>query len=271
MLTTKEVISNYVNLGVTKAKNSTANLLLLSVVAGFFIALAGVAANTGTAGVENPFIAKVISAAIFPVGLGMVLCVTSELFTGDCLMFLSLFSKKITIAQLIRTLVIVYIGNLIGSIIIAWAVNYSGQIGAFNGSLAAYSIKIAVAKVKLDFGKAVVLGILCNFLVCIGVLMGQSATSLPGKLMGGFVPVFTFVAAGYEHSVANMYYIPAGLFAIQNPKYLELAQKAGIDVSNLNVSGFIHNLIPVTIGNIIGGVVFVAMIYYVIFLSNQEK
>ncbi len=271
MLSTKEVMAKYVGLGENKVKNSIGKTILLAIIAGFFIALAGVGANTAIATIENPSIAKLVSAAVFPAGLSMVSCAGCELFTGDSLIVISLLDKRIKFVNMIKCWLCVYLGNLIGSVFVAALVNASRQLSLFDNKLAVMTISIAVKKTSLTFAQGVLLGIGCNFLVCIAVLIALAANSSADKIAGVFFPILLFVVSGFEHSVANMYYIPAGLIAKSNPVYLQMAVERGIEVSNLTISAFLFkNLFPVTIGNLIGGMLVGAMYWY-IYLREDKK
>jgi len=266
MFTPKEVAQNVIGIGKAKATNAPAKLFLLGILAGMFIALAAVGANTASSVIENASAAKLIGACVFPVGLAMVLIAGSELFTGNNLIIVAVLEKEVTLAQMLKNWLFVYIGNFVGALLIAVLVNYSGQLDLFGGALAATTIKAAATKASLNFGKAILLGILCNFLVCIAVWMSFAAKTVGGKIAGLFLPIMLFVLAGFEHSVANMYYVPSGLFAAG--LYPDAA--AGVaNIANLTWGNFfINNLIPVTIGNIIGGVGLVGCMYWAIYLKK---
>lgn len=269
MFTPNEIAVNVIGIGKKKASTPSFKLICLGIMAGMFIALAAVGANTGSSVVENASIAKLIAACIFPAGLVMVLLAGSELFTGNCLIIVSVIEKESTMLNMLRNWLCVYFGNFIGAIIVAFCVNAAGQLDLFGGALALTTMKTAAAKAALPFGKAVILGVFCNFLVCIAVWISFAAKTVSGKIIGLFMPVMLFVLSGFEHSVANMYYIPAGIFASMNPAYAEQAASiANIDA--LTWGGFISNLIPVTIGNIIGGMVMVGMMYWLIYLKKDS-
>lgn len=212
-----------------RVTQSLPRLLLLGALAGVFIAFAGVAASIGGA-----LGGKLASAAIFPIGLTMVLLAGSELFTGNCLFLMPLLRRNITAGHMLRNWVAVYLGNLLGSVAVAFLVV---QCGALDGI--AEAAVAAVTKAALPFGVALLRGVLCNFLVCLAVWMAFCAQSAGGKVVSLFGPIFLFVLCGFEHSVANMYYIPAGIFLAENGEvtWLSLWQ----------------NLLPVTLGNMVGG------------------
>lgn len=213
-----------------RVTQSLPRLLLLGALAGEFIAFAGVAASIGGA-----LGGKLASATIFPIGLTMVLLAGSELFTGNCLFLMPLLRRNITAGHMLRNWVAVYLGNLLGSVAVAFLVV---QCGALDG-IAGAAVAAALTKAALPFGVALLRGVLCNFLVCLAVWMAFCAQSAGGKVVSLFGPIFLFVLCGFEHSVANMYYIPAGIFLAENGEvtWLSLWQ----------------NLLPVTLGNMVGG------------------
>lgn len=213
-----------------RVTQSLPRLLLLGALAGAFIAFAGVAASIGGA-----LGGKLTSATIFPIGLTMVLLAGSELFTGNCLFLMPLLRRNITAGHMLRNWVAVYLGNLLGSVAVAFLVV---QCGALDG-IAEAAVAAAVTKAALPFGVALLRGVLCNFLVCLAVWMAFCAQSAGGKVVSLFGPIFLFVLCGFEHSVANMYYIPAGIF---------LAEKGEVTWLSLW-----RNLLPVTLGNMVGG------------------
>ena len=254
MLSPVEFVDFYAQVGAKKSANSAGRLFLAAILAGFLIASGAVAASTASYGLENASVARVVSGLLFPFGLIMVIITGAELFTGNCMITISLLEKKASLAGMIRNLVIVYLGNFAGSLLLAAAVAYSGTFS--NDAMAAYAIRTAANKCAIPFGRAVVLGILCNVLVCAGVMCSLCGKDLPGRAVGAFVPVSFFVIGGFEHCVANMYYIPAGLLAASVSGGVQ-----GVDLSTLNLTGFLSNMIPVTIGNIIGGCGFGALFW----------
>ena len=255
MYTPKEVAENYLSTCRAKAALPLGRMFLLACLAGAFVALAGVASTAAAATVGDPSLAKLVSGCVFPAGLAMVIVAGSELFTGNNLMIMGVLSRVISARRMLRNWSVVYLGNFVGAALVAALCVLGHVFAAFDGRLAASVISIAQAKASLSFGDAFVRGILCNFLVCIAVWMASAAKSVPGKILAVFFPIMTFVVAGFEHSVANLFYIPAGLFAKSIPAYAALAADAGLDLSGLTWSGFaIGNLLPVTLGNIIGGV-----------------
>lgn len=253
MLTPKEIAKFTVKVGKNKANLKVSEMILLGIFAGVFIALAGVGASIGGA-----YGGKIIGACVFPVGLMMVVVAGSELFTGNNLMIMSLFDKKIGIKGLLKNWSLVFLGNFIGAIMVAFLAVYSGALDGISDVV----INTAVNKVNLGLVEALIRGVLCNFLVCIAVWMAFSADSVGGKIVAVFFPIMLFVLCGFEHSVANMFYGPAGIF---------MAAKNGIYVEGLNFWTFLgQNLLPVTIGNIIGGAGLVGGGYYLAYLKNKK-
>jgi len=262
MLNPGEFVESYAGIGENKAKSPIRKLLLLAILAGFLIGMGGAVTNTASHAIENVSAAKIVCSLLFPFGLVMVILTGAELFTGNCLITISVLSRRANVLGMLRNLVIVYIGNFIGAAALAAACAFSGQMNLSGGALAVATIKIAITKCSLSFGNAVVLGILCNILVCTGVMCAICAKDVVGRAVGAFIPVSFFVLCGFEHCVANMFYIPAGLFALRVHAYAELTEQAGFDTTALTWSSFLlHNLLPVTIGNVIGGCGFAALIW----------
>lgn len=243
--------------------------ILLGLMAGAFIAFGGATSSAAIHNISNQGVAKALAGTIFPVGLMMIVFVGGELFTGDCLMLAGVVDKRFSALQLIKTLIIVWLSNMAGAILIATLVYYSGLLDYTSGALGAFTIKVAYGKCTITPFKAICSGILCNILICIAVLMATAARDIAGKVWAIFFPICAFVVGGWEHCVANMFYIPAGIIAATNDTYVAKAEELyGITAAQIsasvNVGGFISNLIPVTIGNILGGMVFVALPLYVI-------
>lgn len=270
----KEVAQNYIATGVAKTKYPAIKMLLLGILAGMFIALAGVGATIAPVSTVSASLAKLIGAAVFPAGLAMVLIAGSELFTGNCLIIISVLEKEAKFIAMLKNWLFVYIGNFIGSVLVAALTVYGGTFSLFNDAAAAAVIKTAVAKVGMSFSDAMLRGILCNFLVCIAVWMTFAAKDIVGKVAGLYLPIMLFVLCGFEHSIANMFYVPAGLFAAKNSAYMAAysAISGSSNVKSLTWGTmFTKNLIPVTIGNIIGGVVLVGIGYWFIYLHDAKK
>lgn len=243
--------------------------IFLGLMAGAFIAFGGATSSAAIHNISNQGVAKALAGTIFPVGLMMIVFVGGELFTGDCLMLAGVVDKRFSALQLFKTLIIVWLSNMAGAVLIAALVYYSGLLDYTSGALGAFTIKVAYGKCTITPFKAICSGILCNILVCIAVLTATAARDIAGKVWAIFFPICAFVVGGWEHCVANMFYIPAGIIAATNDTYVAKAEELyGITAAQIsasvNVGGFISNLIPVTIGNILGGMVFVALPLYVI-------
>lgn len=254
MLSPTEFVTMYQDLGRKKANSPCLRVFLLAIFAGFLIAMGGMAANVAAHAQTNMSAARVICGMLFPFALTMVIFTGAELFTGNCLIAISVLERTTTLVAMLKNLVVVYTGNFIGSLLSGAMVVYSGQLSLSDHLLAAYTIKIAASKCSIPFGQAVILGILCNVLVCVAVMGGLSEKNAIGRFVGIIAPISFFVIGGFEHCVANMYYIVAGLFAVTIPQYAQAAAELGVDTSVLNWGNFFFmNLLPVTIGNVIGG------------------
>lgn len=264
MNTPPDIARGYLAVGEAKARLPLGRMLLLAALAGLYIGLAGLGASTAAAGVSDPGVGKLLGACIFPAGLTMVLLAGSELFTGNCLILIPVLSGKVSPAAFLRNLLVVYLGNLIGGLLAAAGAVYSHTFSLFGNNLAAGAIATAAAKCSLSFGDAFLRGVLCNFLVCLAVWMSMSAKDPAGKVAALFFPIFLFVLCGFEHCVANMYYIPAGLLAMKEPAY---AAAAGVFPA-LTWGNFLwKNLLPVTLGNLAGGMG-LAGVYWGVYLRE---
>jgi formate/nitrite transporter len=247
-------------------------MFALAFLAGVFIALGAMFATTVSAGASGmlPYgVTRLLVGLVFSLGLILVVVGGAELFTGNNLIVMAWAGGKVSTYALLRNWIVVYIGNFAGSIFTAILVFLSQQYTFGNGLVGLSMLTIATSKVHLGFVQALVLGILCNTLVCLAVWLTYSARSTIDKIMAIIFPIAAFVAASFEHSVANMYFIPIGLFIKDFDPAFTAASK--VDVTDLTWSGFlVNNLLPVTIGNIIGGAVLVAAVYWAIFLFKRE-
>ncbi len=268
------MIENFIDVCEGKIEQRHRNTFLLAIFAGMFIAFGASSSNVAVAAIENTGLAKLVAGVIFPVGLMLIVTVAGELFTGDCMLVLGGFDHRYANSQAFLKLLVVYLGNFAGSVLLAVLLYNSGQYQMAGGAIGAYTIKVAVGKLQYSFLQCVASGILCNILVCAAVLMASRVKSVPGKIVTVFFPIMAFVIGGFEHCVANMYYLPSGMLAAGNEIYraqaLELYHLTEEAIGTLTISNVIvKNLIPVTIGNIIGGMVFVALPLYI--LSRREK
>lgn len=272
--TITEVIEQNIQNGIKKTNLTTKKLILLGIVAGFFIGIGAEASSLAMHGISNVGLARTVAGAVFPIGLMLIVLLGGELFTGNCLISMAVYDKKAKLKGMIRNLIIVYISNFIGAALMAWMINNCGQLNFSDGGAGAFTIKVALGKVGIDPIQAIVSGILCNVLVCLAIFMAATAKDVAGKCIAIFFPIFVFVISGFEHCVANMYYIPAGIFAAQNSLYAakatELYGISAEQLSGLNFGTMFSNLIPVTIGNIIGGMVFVGLLYWYLYRKKES-
>ena len=257
--------------GIAKSKKDFFSTFTLAMMAGVFIGLGAVfftyIIHDSTMSVG---MTKLIGGLVFSLGLILVIITGAELFTGNNLIVMAFVSHKITFKQLLRNWGIVFIGNLIGSLIVVLLISLSGQWTLGGGTVGVKALMIANGKVNQTFIEAVSKGILCNILVCLAVYLCFSGRSVTDKILAILFPITAFVALGFEHSIANMYFIPTGLILKNNPVVLAAAEnliRGGPDLSKLTIYGFlINNLLPVTIGNIIGGTFFVGIAHWFLFL-----
>lgn len=274
-LTVKETVEKYIDNSKAKVNMSSGNLFGKAILAGFMIGMGAAGSSVAAHTIADVGVARIVAGLVFPVGLMMVILLGAELFTGDCLVAMGTVDRSIKLKSVIRILVLVFIGNFVGATLLAVMIYYSGQLDYSAGMLGAYTIKVAMGKANITFARGVVSGILCNFLVCAAVLMAMCAKDITGKLLASFFTIMLFVTAGFEHCVANMYYIMAGIIAKGNSQYSELAMSAygytKEQMASLNFKGyFIDNLIPVTIGNIIGGILFVGVPLYILNVKKKN-
>lgn len=255
----REIATEFAASGIHKSSLPISKFGLISILGGAFIAFGGllsimVAGGMPGVGAENPGIIKFIAGALFPVGLMMVSITGADLFTSDCTAFtLPLLQKRLKVSTFIRFLVFSYFFNFIGTQLIAYLL--SSEVGLLsNEPWQSYLHQYSEAKVNQDFMKVFIKGIGANWLVCLGMWMGYAAKDIIGKCIGIWIPVMLFVTLGYEHSIANMFFIPAAIYS----------------GSSILWSDFIlQNLIPATLGNFVGGAGMVGCIYWYLYLNKQ--
>lgn len=264
-----ELTANCAESGSGKAVMPLARMVPLAVLAGILIAFGGAVTNTAVYSLDNVSVSRVVCGLLFPFGLAMVVLTGAELFTGNSLMVISVLNGQARLSRILRNWLVVYLGNFAGALLVAAGCAFFGQMDYSGGALAVFTIKLAAAKCVMPVGDAVVKGIFCNLLVCLGVLLSMSAKDTIGKIAGAYIPVAYFVFCGFEHCIANLYYVPAGLFALRS--YAAAAAAAGVDTSALTWGGFLlHNLLPVTIGNILGGGLIGVLMWFA-YLRKSEK
>ncbi|MFA5393161.1 MAG: formate/nitrite transporter family protein [Candidatus Ratteibacteria bacterium] len=244
----KEVSRSLIAIGEVKATSSLFDLFVYGILAGIYIGFGAAAATAVlSGGTLDPGFGKFLAGTVFSVGLMLVLIPGAELFTGNILMVIGLLGKKYGVSKMLRNWLVVYLGNFIGGLLLAYLVFSSGllQTNALTSTAGNIAARIAESKISLTFFQGFYRGILCNMLVCLAVIMCLSSKTIAGKIFGIYFPIMVFVASGYEHSIANMYFIPAGLMASGQffSRFWEI----------------FRNLIPVTIGNIVGGLMIVLL------------
>jgi len=250
--------------GEKKTNLPIAKMFILAMFAGVYIGFGAQLMTTVKVGLADALgsgFAAFLGGAVFSVGLMLVIIAGAELFTGNNLIILACCHKKASVGGLLKNWIVVYAGNLVGSILLVLIV--FGGFYAYRdpGAMGSLAVAVANAKVNLGFIEAMCRGILCNWLVCLAVVLAVSSKDNIGKIFACFFPIMAFVAMGFEHSIANMYFIPMGIF---------LKDFAGMAASaSLTWTGFVQNLIPVTIGNIIGGAFFVGILYWYVYLQGK--
>ena len=251
--------------GLAKAGMEVVPTLTLAVLAGAFISFGAmfylvVITNTGLGLGPTRF----LGGLAFCLGLVLVVVGGAELFTGNVLIVMGWAHRKVTTRALLRNWGLVYMGNLAGAIAMAVMAHWSGFMHMGDEAVGATAIRVAAAKVDLPFDVAFIRGVLANALVCLAVWLCFACRNVIGKILSIIFPITAFVALGFEHSIANMYFIPAGILAATDPALAVTA------TANLGLGGLIGNLIPVTLGNIVGGGLFVALSYYLVYLHGKE-
>jgi len=258
------------SVGVAKAALGKRKLFVLGVLAGAFIALGGIFSTTvitGAAGALPYGVTRLLAGLTFCLGLILVVVAGAELFTGNMLIVMAWANRKISTRSLLRNWVIVYAGNFVGSVLTALFMFLTRQYTFAGGTLGQAALTLAAGKLNYDPLQAVALGMMCNALVCLAVWLTFSARSTTDKILAILFPITAFVAAGFEHSVANMYFIPMGLFIKDfDPGFVA---GLGMDLGRLTWGNFlVGNLLPVTVGNMIGGAVLVAIVYWFVYLRD---
>lgn len=271
-----EIAQKAESVGVAKARMDVVSLMTLSVLAGAFIALGAMFATTVLAGADGvlPFgVSRLLAGIVFSLGLILVVLGGAELFTGNNLMVMAWAAGKLPLRDMLRAWLIVYIGNFVGAAATALLVFLSGQYASGGGAVTAVVLEIALGKVTLPIEQAFFLGILCNVLVCLAVWVTLGARTTTDKVLAIVFPVSAFVAAGFEHSVANMYFVPLGLFVKAFAPAALTAQlgSSAADYAALTWPAFFLSLVPVTIGNIIGGGVLVGGVYWFVYLRARSN
>ncbi len=263
-----DLAQSLVKVGIGKAALPMGKMIILGMLAGIYIGFAAHLATTVCTGWGGEFfgLMKFFTGAVFSVGRMLVVIAGSELFTGNNLLTVALLNGDITMGKMLRNWVVVFLANFAGSILLAAII---WQTGLINGTAVGdTAVKIAAAKAPLAFGPAFFRGIACNWLVCLAVMMMLAAKDIVGKIFGAFFPIMAFVAMGFEHSVANMYFLTAGYFA----KGAVTADYAGKTVETINWGNIlVTNLLPVTLGNTVGGALLVGAVYWFVYVRGTRK
>lgn len=260
----KEIANRVRNVGVAKARLPALPMLMLGILAGAFI---GLGALNFTLVKSDPSLSfatsQLLGGLAFSMGLILVIIAGAELFTGNNLLAMAWADRLISTRELLRNWAIVCVANLIGAIGLAVMVFFSGHLDMNNGAIADTYVKIAVAKCSIPFWSAFLKGMLCNVLVCMAVWMALAGRSVIDKTIAIIFPITAFVAAGFEHSIANMYFIPMGWL-------IQQFGETSVHTTAITLTGLFRNLVPVILGNLVGGSVLVALVYRVIYKRSDK-
>lgn len=270
-LSPDEIARKVTQLGASKVQTGAVSTLALAILAGFFIGLGGILAGTIASGSElgaGP--TKMLMGLGLTMGLFMVVITGAELFTGNSLMLMGLVSRHISLRELSSNWSLVYVGNLIGALIVVFLVYFSRWWAQDDYAFAQTAIAIAQGKVDLSFEIIFVRGILANVLVCLAIWLAMAGRTLTDKLLGIALPVCTFIAAGFEHSIANMYFVPLGVLLAHDPEALAGAGFTAEQAARMTLPWTVHNIVAATLGNIIGGGVIVGLAHWFVHLRDQS-
>lgn len=266
MLKPVEIVDEVIDVYEHKAHYPVLKSVVLGLLAGAFIALGGFAAAVSSHGIENYGVAKLVAGAVFPVGLIMILLGGTDLFTGNILLTVPFIDGRLKFKTVLKNWTIIYLSNFVGALLVAAMIYYSGLLDGNSFKLGGYALKVAVTKASLTPVKSLFSGILCNFLVCLAVWLSFAAKDIVGKIFAIWFPIMAFIIGGFEHSVANMYYFSIALLAKGNSAYAKSFEITEEKLAHLNFNDIIfHNMIPVTIGNIIGGGILIGAAFWVAF------
>lgn len=268
----KEILDEQIHIGV---KKGIGQYLLQSVIngcmAGAFLALGAFAALVASHGISDYGLAKVVNAAIFPIGLMLIIICGAELFTSNTLLIQARLEKQITTTTYIINLLVIYFTNAIGAFSIAALIYGAGIMHNDSNAIGGYILHIAAVKINYSFTQGVCSGIMCNILVCCAAWGASAARDIAGKILIIWFAIMAFIIGGYEHCIANMFYFSAALLAKNVPDLLAASHLTPEMLDSINISGVFHNLLPVTIGNIIGGALFIGTAYWVVYFRGYKK
>jgi formate/nitrite transporter len=265
-----EIADKVESIGVAKAKLGFYSTATLAILAGAFISLGGIYFTAATSQITlSHSFTQILGGLTFSLGLILVVVAGAELFTGNNLIVMTFASRKISFQKLLRNWSIVYAGNFVGSLLTSVVLYFTNVWAVNNYQYGIRAITIANNKMNLGFVEAFSLGILCNALVVLAIWLAMGGRNVTDKILGIIFPISAFVAIGFEHSVANMYFLPFALMIKDDPNLLlALHNSVSIDLSNLNLIGLFNNLLPVSLGNIVGGSLFVGIVYWFIYLRK---
>lgn len=271
-ITHADMICRAETIGINKSKLPFGRMTLLSMLAGLYIGfgcLLSTVITTGAGGMLPYGVTRLLGGLIFCLGLILVIIGGAELFTGNMLMVIAWIDRKISFSAMIRNWLLVYLGNFLGAVLLAALVFLSREYSFAQGEIGKSMLNLALVKVNYPFVQALVLGLLCNILVCLAVWMTHAGSTVVDKVTAILFPITAFVAAGFEHSVANMYALPLGwIIKTFDPAF---AAATSLDLSSLTWQGIlVNNLLPVTLGNIIGGAFFVGAVYAAAYLPIKS-
>ncbi len=264
VLTPKEITENIIRSNTQKAKGSLLTTILLGILAGGYIGLGAVFYTIVKADSTYSFATKqILGGFVFSLGLILVLIAGAQLFTGNNLMTTAFAHKKVSLKEILKNWGIIFFSNMIGAVGLAFLIYQSGHLDMNNGAIAKTYIKMTEAKISLPIETAFFKGVLCNILVCLAVWLAAGGKSLSDKVLAIVFPITLFVAAGFEHSIANLFIIPLGLM-------IDAFGYSGISPHHFTFIQMWHNIIPVALGNIVGGGFFVGLVYYFTYYRNEK-
>lgn len=267
--TPAEVAEKVKTIGVDKANMHFLSLIILSLMAGAFIAFGAMYYTLAITDSNMAYgMTKLVGGLAFSLGFILVVIAGAELFTGNTLVVMAWAKGKVSLPALLKNWTIVYIGNAVGAFVMVYLVYLSGYLDAHHHEVGVTAMKAGLAKVDNTLTESFVLGLFCNVLVCLASWMVYASRTVSDKVLAVLFPISAFVAMGFEHCIANMYMIPVAILASMDPAIVAASGLDHSQLQDLSFNGFIMNIIPVTIGNIIGGAVFVAMTYYLVFVYS---
>ena len=256
------------SLGVGKADMPAGKAFLLAILAGMFIAMGGMfmllVKSDGSLGFAA---SSLLGGLSFALGLFLVICAGSELFTGNCLMIMGKLSDKYSWGKLLKSWIVVWCGNLVGALIMVFLLFFANYYSMNGGAVGSTMLTVAAGKIAPSWGTLVFKGIMCNILVCLAVWIGFAGRTIVDKFVTVLLPITAFVACGFEHCVANMFFLPMAL-TVKLAGVVDYAGSANIDV--ITLAGVLKNISAATVGNIIGGCIFVGLIYWAVYAKKNK-